>query len=127
MDFPDYQDPPENQYSTDIAGQNWAVGLHLSQYCGFVAFYLGFIAPILIWQLKKEEYPSLDVHGKIVTNWVISFFVYSSISIVLCFFVIGFFLLPIVLLLGVVYPLIGAIKASQGEVWRYPLTIDFIK
>ncbi len=43
------------------------------------------------------------------------------------FVVIGFFLLLAIGVVAIVFPIIGAMKASNGEVWKYPLTISFLK
>ena len=103
----------------------WALFLHLSQLAGYVVPFAGWIAPILIWQLKKQEMPALDAHGKVVVNWILSALIYATVCVILIFFVIGIPLLIVLMLLGLIFPIIGAIKASNGEVWPYPLSIRF--
>src|SRR5687768_4579326 len=49
----------------------WAMFLHLSLLAGFVVPLAGLVAPIVIWQIKKTELPEIDIHGKIVMNWII--------------------------------------------------------
>ena len=112
--------------NTREAGQ-WALFLHLSQFAGYIIPFAGWIAPILIWQLKKTEMPSLDAHGKVVMNWIISELIYCAISFILVFVVVGIPLLIVLLLLGIIFPIIGAIKAGDGIVWKYPLSISFLK
>jgi len=107
--------------------QQWAVLLHLSQYLSYVVPPLGLIAPLVIWQYKKAEMPEIDEHGKIVANWVLSALIYFVASIVLCLVLIGVPLLLALIVLAIVYPIIGAMKAAHGEVWRYPFSIDFFK
>jgi uncharacterized protein len=104
--------------------RQWAMLLHLSQLAGYVVPLAGLIVPILIWQMKKAEMPELDVHGKIVANWLISELLYC---IILAVTVVGLFLVPVVAVIGVIFPIIGGIKANSGEVWKYPLSIPFIK
>lgn len=103
--------------------------IHLSQLANLVIPPAGIIAPIIIWQVKKEEVPALDAHGKMITNWIISSIIYWAISVVLLFvFLIG--LIPMIglMIAGIVFPIIGAIKANNnGELWEYPLTIKFLK
>lgn len=107
--------------------RQWAMILHLSTLAGFIAVGAGFIAPILIWQIKKTDYPELDAHGKIVANWLISYVIYFAICFVAVSVFIGFILLPILGVLGIVFPIVGAIKANNGEVWKYPLSIPFFR
>ncbi len=107
--------------------KNWVLGLHLSQFAGYVIPGFGLILPILIWQLKKAELPVLDPHGKVVANWLLSALIYGVCCVPLFFVGIGIVLLPVLLVLGIVFPIIGTIKAGEGIVWRYPLSIDFFK
>jgi uncharacterized Tic20 family protein len=112
---------------TDDDVSQWAILLHLSQFLVYFLPPFGLVAPFVIWQYKKHDMPEIDHHGKMVVNWVLSAMVYLAASIILCIVVIGVPLLLAVLVLSIVYPVIGAIKASNGQVWRYPLSIDFIK
>lgn len=113
--------------SNEKAARNWAMALHLSQFASKIIPLAGIVAPIVIWQMKKDEFPVLDAHGKNVLNWMISELIYTFVCFLLMFVVIGIFLLPIVLIVGAVFAIIGAIKASNGEVWKYPLTIEILK
>ncbi|MBS0205298.1 MAG: DUF4870 domain-containing protein [Planctomycetes bacterium] len=107
--------------------QKWALFLHLSLLLGYVVVPgAGLVAPILIWQLKKEELPGLDVHGRNAVNWMISSLIYAAASGVLCFVGIGFPMLLAVILCSIIFPVIAASKANSGEVWKYPMSIDFI-
>ncbi len=103
----------------------WRIGLHLSQLAGYVAPFAGFVLPIVLWQVMKTDYPELDVHGRRITNWIISHLIYVAISVGLVFFGIGIPLLAILAVLGIVFPIIGAVRASEGQCWDYPLSITF--
>src|SRR5262249_11468845 len=107
--------------------RQWAMFLHLSLLAGFVVPLAGLVLPIVIWQLKKTELPELDVHGKIVVNWIISMIIYGFVSAILILVLIGIPLLIAVGIVGIVFPIIGGIKANNGEVWKYPLSIPFVK
>ena len=69
----------------------------------------------------------VDVHGKEVINFQISFTIWFMVSAILIFVVIGIFLLVALALLQLVFVIIGALKADRGELFRYPMTIQFIK
>lgn len=101
--------------------------LHLSQLINVLLPPVGLIVPIVLWQLKKEEMPGLDAHGKNVVNWIISSVIYVFVSVILVFVVIGIPLLMIIGLLGIIFPIIGGIKANNGEIWNYPGAIRFLK
>ena len=110
----------------DTNTRQWAMFLHLSQLAGFVIPFAGLIAPIVIWQVKKDEMPELDVHGRMVANWIISELIYIAISVVLSFVIIGIFLLFILGILAIVFPVIGGLKANDGHTWKYPLSLRIL-
>lgn len=105
--------------------RQWTIILHLSQYAGLLIPFASLIAPIVIWQMKKNEMPALDAHGIQVVNWQISMLIYAAVSAILMFVLIGFAMLAILGVLWLIFPLIGTIKANNGELWSYPLTIKF--
>ena len=127
----DFGEPTkENQAispASDKDTRMWSMILHFSMLANCIAPPAGIVAPIVIWQLKKDEFPALDQHGKNAVNWIISATIYSIVSFLLVFVVIGFFLLLILGILSIVFPLIAGIKANNGVVWKYPLTFEFLK
>jgi uncharacterized Tic20 family protein len=119
----------ENMIDGDVIRRErqWAMFLHFSQFCGFIVPIAGLLVPIIIWQVKRVDLPSLEAHGKVVVNWLISAFIYAAIFFLLVFVAIGIPLLYVLGLLAIIFPLVGGIKANQGEVWKYPLSFRFIK
>jgi len=112
----------------------WAMFCHLAGLAGFVipVIISGIIAPLVVWQIKKDEHPFIDEHGKEAVNFQISISLYTVIGIVACLVTcIGAVLIPfIALALGVIdliFLLIAAVKANNGEHYRYPISIRFIK
>ncbi len=108
--------------------RDWALYLHLSQLLGLTALpVIGWLAPILIWQLKKDELPGLDAHGRVVINWLISEIIYGVVCGLLCFACVGVPLLVVLCVIGIVFPIIGGVKAQSGELWPYPGSIRFLR
>jgi len=108
----------------------WAMFCHLAGLGGFlpVAPILGgIIAPLIIWQIKKDQFAFVDEQGKEAVNFQISILIYLLVAALLCFACIGFALVPAVYIFDVVFLLIAGVKANNGEHYRYPLTIRFIK
>lgn len=60
-------------------------------------------------------------------NWLISFVIYFIASFLLTCVLIGFPMVVALVIVSVVFPIVGGIKASNGEVWPYPLSIRFLK
>jgi len=100
--------------------KTWGMISHLS---GLV----GFIGPLIVWLIKKDESPFIDDQGKESLNFQISIFIYSMAAFILMFIVIGFILLPAVLVFDIVMIIIAAMKANEGEKYRYPLCIRLIR
>ncbi len=101
--------------------------LHLSQLLNFIVPIAGIVVPIVIWQMKKDEMPALDAHGKMVANWMLSALIYGFVSFILTFVLIGILGFIALGIMGIVFPIIGGIKANNGEFFEYPLTIKFLK
>ena len=95
--------------------------------------FVGFIGP-LIFLLASDE-KEVKKHAKAALNWQLSAIVYSiiisiiSIILLVVFigFVIGAVFLTVLYFLNLIFCIIAAIKASEGQVWNYPLTIPFLK
>jgi uncharacterized protein len=105
----------------------WAMFLHLSLLAGLVVPYAGFVAPIVIWQVKKADLPGLDAHGKNAVNFILSMLIYSVVAGVLSCIGIGVLLFIPLILVGIIFPVIAGLKANNGEVWKYPVSIPFLK
>lgn len=105
----------------------WSMFIHFSVFSAWILPIAGLIVPIILWQMKNTQSPIIDQHGKNVVNWIISMIIYFAISILLIFILIGILGIVILSVLAIICPIIGGIKANQGIVWRYPLTIRFLK
>jgi len=103
----------------------WTMFIHLSQFLGYIVLLAGLVVPIVLWQVKKNDSPVIDKHGKIVVNWIITEIILYTVCILLSFILIGIPLLIILGILSIVFPIIGAVKASNGEAWKYPCSIKF--
>ena len=101
--------------------------IHLSQLLNFCAPPCGIVIPIVLWALGKDKSPQVDQHGKIVLNWLISSFIYGLVIAILCFLLIGLLLVPVLAILMIAFPVIGAVKANEGTAWNYPLSIPFFR
>lgn len=102
--------------------------MHLSQLLFVVTGLGGIIAPIIIWQLKKNEIAHMDEQGKEVVNFQISLFIYYFVAAILIILLIGIPILIVLGLINIIFPILYGIKANNGEEpIRYPLTIRFIK
>jgi hypothetical protein len=108
--------------------QNWAMYCHLSALSGFVIPFGNIIAPLVIWQMKRDTMPQVDVHGKEALNFQITVMIAVGVCFLLSFVVIGLLLLPIVGIGALVLTIMAAIKVSNGQLdYRYPFALRLIK
>jgi len=84
------------------------------------SFFFPILGPLIIWLLKKDESALIDYHGREYFNFFISYAVYGVVAALLTIILIGFLLLPILGILGVVFTIMGAIRAFEGNVYRIP-------
>lgn len=98
--------------------------MHLTQFAGVLISLAGFIVPILMWITNKDNNANVDLHGKNILNFMISFAIYAAVATIT---IIG---IPVAIIIGILYiifVIIATVKANNGEYWKYPLTIQFIK
>ena len=85
------------------------------------------IAPLVIWLIKKDESSFIDYHGREYFNLLISYTVYFFVSGILTIILIGFVALAILGVMLLVFTIIAAIKAYEGNEYRFPLIFRLIK
>lgn len=98
--------------------------MHISQFASWLIPFVGVIVPVLMWTTNKDNNKAVDLHGKNILNFNISYAIYSIVLLVI---LIGIPLLLILFIVFAVAIVIASIKASNGEYWEYPLTIKFFK
>ena len=91
------------------------------------SFFTTFLGPLLIWLLKKNDSSFVDYHGKEYLNFLISYGIYSAVSVILMFVLIGIVTIWIVGILAFVFTIIAAIKAYEGKEYQIPLVFRLIK
>ncbi|MBT5288910.1 MAG: DUF4870 domain-containing protein [Flavobacterium sp.] len=100
---------------------------HLSQLLDFVTGIGGFIVPLIIWLVKKDEIFDMDRHGKAIINFRISMFLYLLICIpFVLLFGLGLLGFIVIGLFYIIFPIINAVRASNNQQPNYPLSIKFL-
>jgi len=123
--------PPQPQVAPPAAGSSdermWAMFAHLSALAGFIIPFGSILGPLIIWQIKKNEYPLVDDQGKEALNFQITMAIAFVACCVLMLILIGFLLAAIVGLVDIIYTIIAAIAANNGQAYRYPFNLRLIK
>ncbi len=89
-----------------------------------LALFTWLIGPLVVLLVTDDEFVKANARNAI--NWQIWLTVYSLVAAVLILAGIGLLLLPLLGLLDTVFVIVAAVKAADGEVWSYPLTIDLL-
>jgi hypothetical protein len=117
----------DESYPTGVTDEdrNWAVGAHLS---AFLAAYvaLGFLGPLVVMLIRGDRSPFVRTHAVEALNFNLTVLIYVLICVVLALLLIGFLLLAGLAVLYLIAVIRGAMAASQGRAYRYPLTIRFV-
>ncbi len=109
---------------------------HLSALALFILPSFGNIfGPLIFWLIKKDQSAWIDRQGKEALNFQISIVIYVFaaffLMLLLAITVIG---IPLAVLIGIglavfwlIMVITASIKVNNGEDFRYPLNIRFIK
>ena len=84
------------------------------------------VPALIMWLIKRKDSPYLDDHGKEAVNFQISLVIYFFISAILSAILIGFALMALVYVLGMVGMIMGAVAGNRGEYFRYPMCLRLI-
>jgi uncharacterized Tic20 family protein len=130
--------------------------IHISAFAGFIFPFGNIITPLIAWQSLKDRSPFLDNQGKEAINFNLSYTLYIFlISIAFIPFAFGSFfrnwnlhninmnfdfnmnnlfgfigfgsITGIIYIIGIALVIIASLKAREGENYKYPFTIKFIK
>jgi uncharacterized Tic20 family protein len=131
--------------------------IHISAFSGFIVPFGHIITPLIAWQTLKVRSPFLDAHGKEAVNFNLSYTLYTFIlTLIFIPFAVGTFfrnfnnfdnfyidfdfntnmilgfigfvtVTGIIYLAGIGLVIIASLKAKEGEHYKYPFTIKFIK
>jgi uncharacterized Tic20 family protein len=105
----------------------WGMFTHLSALSGYIIPFGFIIGPLIIWSLKKEEFPFVNDQGKEAINFQISMMIYIIISAILILIIIGILMLIALGIFQIIMIVVASIKANNGERFRYPLSIRFLQ
>jgi uncharacterized Tic20 family protein len=92
-----------------------------------LGIFLGFIGPLIIWLIKKDQSPFVDDQGKESLNFQIMLMIGYVIGTVTSALCIGFLIIPAVWIFGIIFSVIAALKAKDGIAYRYPVNLRLIK
>ena len=133
--------------------RTWSMLCHLSALAGFIVGLGNVLGPLIVWQIKKNELPEIIPHGKASVNFQLTLLIIDIIASLGFFafigsnfisspfpfggrnttfpffggFIAGGIVFTIINILGLVFTIIAGVRANNGEAYRYPFAIRFVK
>ena len=101
--------------------RNFSLAIHLSPLSGVMLGPLFFVAPLVLWLIRKDASAFNDDHGRETMNMLITAVIFS---VALLFIpIIGWLALGAWYITAFISIIRGAVASSRGEYFRYPMTI----
>ncbi|WP_144392049.1 DUF4870 domain-containing protein [Pleionea sediminis] len=129
---PDSEEPHQSGYGHIEQPQptydekQFAMFCHFAAFAGLIIPFGSIIGPLVMWLMKKHESAYIDFHGREALNFNITMAIASVICIVLMFVFIGIVLFPVLLIFWLIMLIIAGVKANDGIMYRYPISIRLV-
>lgn len=112
------------QVLTHLSALVWLVGIP------------GVVGPLVMWLVYRHD-PEVEPHGREALNFHLSVLLYLAVlvgvGIVLVISIVGVLLIPFLILAGaavllteLVLTIVAAVSASNGQLYRYPLSLRLV-
>lgn len=112
----------------DVDGdeRTWAILVHASAFAGLFVPFGNVLGPLVVWLIKREESEFVDENGKRALNFQVTWTVIIVLALFSLLVGVGLVLVPLVALAWVILVVVATVRASENEVYDYPLTVDLV-
>ena len=124
--LPTASTPPFSSAQPTKEERTWAMIIHLSALAGFIPL-AHLIVPLVLWMTQRDTSAFVDDQGKEAVNAQISVTIYGLVAGALCIVLIGFALLPVLVVANIVLVIVAAMAAFEGRPYRYPFILRLVK
>lgn len=107
--------------------RNMALFAHLGIFTSVVVGPLSFLVPLLVHQYWKDRSEFVATEAKEALNFQLTLLLLSLAGVILLVVFIGIGVLLMLAVMGVVLPVLAAIRVGEGSSYRYPLTIGIVQ
>ena len=118
---PPYGGPQPAQALSPSDEKLWATLIQIG------GLFFGFLAPLIGFLILKDRGPFVRAYSVTALNFQLTLLIAYVVGTILTFLIIGIFILIAAYVLNIVFSIIAAVKANQGQPYEYPLTIRFVK
>ena len=100
---------------------------HLSAFAGLLIPFGNIVGPLVLYLVKRDESEFIADQAREALNFNLTMTLAGIVAAVLMIVLIGFLLLPVIGIAWLVLTIVAAIKANEGEWYRYPVNVRFVK
>ncbi|UOQ89379.1 DUF4870 domain-containing protein [Agromyces endophyticus] len=113
-----YQQPSQQMSPSDE--KLWATLIHIG------GIFFSFVPALIGYLILKDKGPFIREHTATALNFQITMAIAYVVGSILTFVIIGIFILIAVWIVTIIFSIIAAVKANQGQPYTYPLSIKFV-
>ncbi|WP_203923430.1 DUF4870 domain-containing protein [Rugosimonospora africana] len=118
--------PPLGYASAD--DKTWALIAHFGGAAlVFITAFFGWVAPLIALTTKGNQSPTVRAHAVAALNFQLTWTIVAAVGAITVCFLIGWVILPAAWLIGVIFGIIGGVRANEGQLYRYPLSFPLVK
>ena len=121
------QNPEEQQSSAEAPPQVSGDERTMAILAHLLGIFFSFVAPLVIWLIKKDESEFVDYHGKEALNFQLTMLIVYVVGAILSTIRVGLCITLAVWVVIIIFSIMAAVAANKGEYYRYPISIRFIK
>jgi uncharacterized Tic20 family protein len=107
--------------------RTWGMAAHLAALAGFIVPFGNIIGPLVVWLLRREHSAFVAAHAKEAMNFNITVALGALLCAVLLQLSIGVLLGAALVIFWLIMTIVAALKANEGERYRYPFTLRLVK
>lgn len=111
-------------YEVPAESRKLAMLAHLSAFVAFVGV-PSLVGPLVVWLLNRED-PFVEQQAKDALNFNISFLIYGIVAAISIILLVGLIAFPAVLITWFALVIVAAVRAANGENYRYPFTMKLV-
>jgi uncharacterized protein len=118
--------PPQSPYNTvqplsPSDEKLWSTLTHIG------GIFFGFLVPLITYLVFKDRGAFVRHHTAQALNFQITLAIAGVVVAILSFLIIGFFLIPVLAIVAILFPILAAVASNKGDWYRYPVAIPMVK
>jgi uncharacterized protein len=87
----------------------------------------GWVAPLIALLTKGNESPTVRAHAVAALNFQILVSLVTIVGWITLCAVIGLVIIPVAMIAGILFGVLGGLKANEGQFYKYPININIVK